>query len=643
MRPDDLRAFAGKEPPEHTAADPAGSGTAGVGADGGGDHGHFLNTLDFAVDYLWIDPEGRRHPYGTLAPGESRDMGTFSGHVWIAVRHDDNTKAIVAFIAEDRSSTALIAVPDAATRPTSRPGGGGRARRGQQNASPYRAVIRDFNLYVTSPDGTETQLTTDGKADDAYTPRFTFSPDGNKLVVYKTIPEQTHTVYEVESSPTDQKQPPPSSTSTSTSSPETASPWSGRTCSTWQPRRTSRSRRTCSPIRSTSASRGGRRTRGRSPSPTTSRGHQAFRVISVDAASGGAAAVIDEASTTFIDYSGKQFLDYDDATREIIWMSERDGWNHLYLYDEATGAVKNQITKGEWVVRGVDKVDHEKRGRSSSTASGNNPDQDPYYVHYARINFDGTGLTWLTQANGTHKLAYSPDGSFYFDTYSRVDLPPVVELHRAIDGAKLLDLIRADAGALLKTGWHFPEPFVAKGRDGKTDIYGVIYRPNNFDPARKYPVIENIYAGPQDSYVPKAFGTNFNALALAQLGFITVQIDGMGTSNRSKAFHDVCYKNLADAGFPDRILWMQAAAKKVPVHGPHPRRHLRRRCRRPKTQPGPSCFPPALPGLGSTRRPSPTAAVTTTRWTTSGGTNNGWATRSARSTPRAPTSTSPRT
>jgi len=247
----------------------------------------------------------------------------------------------------------------------------------------------------------------------------------------------------------------------------------------------------------------------------------------------------------------------------VLWMSERDGWNHLYLYDAKTGRVKNQVTKGEWVVRGVERVDAEKR-QVWFRASGIRLGQDPYYVHYARVNFDGSGLVVLTEGDGTHKLDYSPDGRFFLDTWSRVDQAPVTELRRTADGKLVCALEQADASELLKAGWTTPERFTAKGRDGTTDIYGVIWRPTNFDPARKHPVIENIYAGPQDAFTPKAFRATGGQQAMAELGFIVVQLDGMGTSQRSKAFHDVCWKNLKDAGFPDRVLWIKAAAAKHP-------------------------------------------------------------------------------
>ena len=159
---------------------------------------------------------------------------------------------------------------------------------------------------------------------------------------------------------------------------------------------------------------------------------------------------------------------------------------------------------------------------------------------------------------------FSPDGRFLLDRWSRVDRAPVVELRRAEEGALVMELERAALEGLLETGWQIPERFVAKGRDGVTDIHGVIYKPTDFDPERSYPVIEKIYAGPHGSFVPKAFRPYHSAQSMAEHGFIVVQIDGMGTSNRSKAFHDVCWKNIGDAGFPDRIAWMREAARTRP-------------------------------------------------------------------------------
>ena len=292
------------------------------------------------------------------------------------------------------------------------------------------------------------------------------------------------------------------------------------------------------------------------------RGHQVYRVIEVNR-QGAARAIIDEQSKTYIEYNSKTVFEPVNDGKEMVWMSERDGWNHLYLYDGVKGVVKKQITKGAWAVRAVINVD-QKRREITFSANGMRPDEDPYFTHFYRISFDGTGLIALTDGVGTHTVTFAPNYSVYIDTWSRVDMAPVTQLRRSSDAQVLMELERASTDALLAAGWSPPEAFVAKGRDGKTDIYGVIIKPTNFDPAKTYPVIENVYAGPQGAFTPKSFAAYRPAQAMAELGFIVVQMDGMGTNYRSKAFHDVAWKNLKDAGFPDRILWHQAAAAKYP-------------------------------------------------------------------------------
>ena len=407
----------------------------------------------------------------------------------------------------------------------------------------------------------EIPLTQDGWAADRYEGEARWSPDSSHFVLMRTVPAQDHKVYLVESSPKDQEQP-------KLYTLQYLKP--GDQLEHTRPQLFDVATKQHVPIKedlfSNPFESGDIQWEPDSKRFTflyNQRGHQVMRLIGVDAQTGEAKPVIDEQAKTFIDWTNKVYLHRLDNTHEAIWMSERDGWNHLYLYDTTTGTVKNQITKGAWVVRGVERVDEAKR-QIWFRASGIYPQQDPYYIHYARINFDGSGLTLLTDGDGTHTLAYAPDGQTYLDAYSRVDMPTVTELRRASDGKKRLDLEKGDASALLATGWKYPERFVAKGRDDKTDIYGVIVRPSNFDPKRKYPVIENIYAGPQGSFVPKAFSPANGLQAMAELGFIVVQMDGMGTNNRSKAFHDVCWKNLGDAGFPDRIKWIKAAGAKYP-------------------------------------------------------------------------------
>ena len=290
------------------------------------------------------------------------------------------------------------------------------------------------------------------------------------------------------------------------------------------------------------------------------RGHQVYGVMQMDANNGTSSFLIQEQNKTFIDYSGKKYREDLADGKEIVWASERDGWNHLYLYDGITGKVKNQITKGNWVVRKVVHVDAEKR-TVIFEGSGVNAAEDPYLVHYYAIGLDGKGLKLLTEENANHQAFFNKDYSQFVDTYSRVDQPPISVL-RDKNGRLIMELEKTNSSLLEAAGWRAPEVFKARGRDGATDIWGIIIRPTNFDPAKSYPVIEYIYAGPHSSFVPKSFYSNPSGMyELAELGFIVVQIDGMGTSNRSKAFHDVCWKNLKDAGFPDRIAWMQAASK----------------------------------------------------------------------------------
>jgi dipeptidyl aminopeptidase/acylaminoacyl peptidase len=291
------------------------------------------------------------------------------------------------------------------------------------------------------------------------------------------------------------------------------------------------------------------------------RGHQRFRVIEVDTQTGKTQNIIDEKTNTFI-YEQRIYTRYLPKTHEIIWVTEKDGWRHIYLVNELTGKEK-LITSGNWVVRDVDSVDVKKR-EIWFNASGRNEGEDPYFMHYYRIGFNGNNLVDLTPEKGNHNISFSPDRKYYIDTYSEVNKAPYIVLKNTADFKTVTVLEHSDISELLKTGVKLPEVFVAKGRDGKTDIWGVIYRPANMNPDKSYPVIENIYAGPQDSFVPKNFSVVNEMQSIAQLGFIVVQIDGMGTANRSKAFHDVCWHNLADAGFPDRILWMQAMAVKYP-------------------------------------------------------------------------------
>jgi dipeptidyl aminopeptidase/acylaminoacyl peptidase len=424
----------------------------------------------------------------------------------------------------------------------------------------WTAFIKDHNVWLRDKkSGEEWQLTTNGREDNAYG-RTIWSPDGTRLVAIRTRAGGDRRVTIVESSPRDQLQPrtmtyaylkpgdripqdrpylfdPEKKKEIPVDNALFDNPWS-ITNHHWSP------------------------DSKRFYFLYNQRGHGVMRVIALDAATGKAEAVVNEECKTFFDYNSKLYLRYLDETGELLWMSERSGWNHLYRIDLATGRVKNPITSGEWVVRGVDQFD-EKTGELTLRVLGVHKGEDPYHVHFATVKTDGSGLKLLTEGDGTHAVLFSPDRRFFIDTYSRADMPPVTELRTAA-GKKILDLEKADIRAWKAAGGVMPERFTAKGRDGKTDIHGLIFRPSNFDPKKTYRVIEHIYAGPHDQHVWKRFSPAHYEQPMAELGFIVVKIDGMGTNWRSKAFHDVCWKNLGDAGFPDRIAWIKAAAKAHP-------------------------------------------------------------------------------
>jgi hypothetical protein len=446
--------------------------------------------------------------------------------------------------------------------------GPGRDRRPSPDSpdGKWTAVIEDHNVFVRARDTNEpVQLTTDGVEGNAYG-MLSWAPDSKTLVAFRIEPGDNKEVYLIESSPSGggranfRKRPyalPGDKFATyelnlfDIETRKQTKPNVDKLELDWETPRLH-----------------WMKDQYHFAYEKVDRGHQRFRVIEVDAHTGRSRNLIDEKTETFIWTAHTENLDlrlvnWLDKTNEMIYVSERDGWRHLYLIDAEKGEIRNQITKGEWVVRGIDLIDEDAR-QVWFHAGGRNPDQDPYFIHYYRINFDGTGLAALTEGNGNHSIQYSPDRRYLIDTYSRVDAAPVHELRRVSDGKLICPLEKADISELVAGGWTAPEVFVAKGRDGKTDIWGIICRPKNFDPGKKYPVIEQIYAGPQGSYVPKSFSPMSRFSSLTDLGFVVVQMDGMGTANRSKAFHDLCWKNLKDAGFPDRILWHQAVAKKYP-------------------------------------------------------------------------------
>ncbi|MCM1311347.1 MAG: S9 family peptidase [Bacteroides sp.] len=432
-------------------------------------------------------------------------------------------------------------------------------------ASPDRKqeiFFKDNNLYLRNTETkAESPLTNDGVETNYYSSYGSWSADGKYFATVKIKPAPKRYVYMVESSPTDQLQPklhkqeyPKPGDSLNYRVPVIIETATGKV--------TEPSTELFASQYYVTSPRWDKNNKT-ATFEFNERGHKHYRVLELSAETGKVRTIIEEKSDKYINYSRQFRHDFADGKR-ILWMSERDNYCHLYLYNRETGKVINQVTKGEFYVRNIQKVD-EKNGIVYFSANGMNKNEDPYLIHYYKVGLNGKGLKCLTPEEGNHKAVYTDDMAYLIDTYSTVLKAPVTVLRSAKDGKIIRTLETADISRLEAEGWKAPEVFVAKGRDGQTDMWGLIQRPSNFDPNKKYPVIEYIYSGPGDQYVPKSFTPwLWNLADLAELGFIVVQLDAMTTSFRSKSFEEVCYKNLKDAGFPDRIAWIKAAAEKYP-------------------------------------------------------------------------------
>ena len=543
----------------------------------------FVNQTDQALQLFWVDSSGKRVKYDSIPAKDTLVRTTFAGHVWELV--GDNQTRFGYFVADIEPARVEVSEPARVTQPE--PERRGRRRRDFQRGDDWSAGVPApgndkvsarlsegrLQLQLAESDEWKTLIEESQLAESfgdhaeesaqpmkLQSPQW--SPDGTVLLTRAVIPYETQPVHLVESSP---KAPgravlkslpyllpgdPVDETRLLSFNAETGEaveldlPWMSQRF--WN-------LRLVGPHRALLA--------------VTKRGHQRFRLFDIDLLSGEVKTVIDEQSETFIWTTHKTDLPqwtYLDASDEVIWVSEKDGYQHLYLVDLSGDDEIRPITSGEFVVRGIDNIDEENRVLDL-VVSGVHEGQDPYLKHYARVDFSGENFTLLTDGNGNHTATFSPDRSRLVVTHSRVDSLPVHEL-RSTDGKLIQTLAKAtvtpDDAKL-----NLPQVFSAKGRDGETDIWGLACFPEDYDPAadKKYPVVEYIYAGPHDSHVPKSFRSAPWHRDYLNAGFIVVQIDGMGTANRSKAFHDVCWHNLKDAGFPDRIAWMKALAKEHPA------------------------------------------------------------------------------
>ncbi len=556
------------------------------------------NKSKTPIELVWIGRDGEEVPYHTIEPAKTIGQHTFAGHVWI-VRHKGGA-TIAAFEVMDGTSEVVVdpeviaselqALQNTSER-TRRRGG----RRTVTLTSPdgtRTPFVRDENLWLTvenaensSGETQEIQLSFDATAGNTFQkdasrarlvqmqyalpdppvtqPDVRWSPNSTRLVAFQTSKVPERRVWYIESDPRNETQP-------KLESYPYAKP--GDSLPISRPRLFAADDGREIPI-----------SNDLFPNPFdldflrwsddgdyfyllyNERGHQNLRLLEVSAIDGIVRAIVNEHSDTFIHYStsGKNVLEWLDGG-DLLWASERSGWNHLYRYNIKSGEIKNAVTSGDWNVRRIERLDRQA-GVIWFYAVGLSNSQDPYHEHFCKVNLDGSGFTVLTDGDGTHSITMSPDRRYFLDKYSRVDMAPITELRRSDDGSLVSALETGDASELIAARGPLPIRFAAKGRDGQTDIWGIIHLPRYFDPRQQYPVVENIYAGPHDHHVPKEFRTSYrHQHQIADRGIVVVQIDGMGTAWRSKAFHDVCFRNLRDAGFPDRIAWMKAAVAEHP-------------------------------------------------------------------------------
>lgn len=299
---------------------------------------------------------------------------------------------------------------------------------------------------------------------------------------------------------------------------------------------------------------------------STSRDHKQTWLRVADVASGEVRTVFDEKVKTWFE-SGINAINwrYLPDSDEVLWWSQRSNWGHLYLYDLATGKSKRAITSGDWNVTAVLHVDPDAR-TIWFRGVGREPGVDPYYQQFYRVSMDAGVPTLLAPEAADHTITLSPDGTYFVDSWSTPVDPPVTKLRRADDGSDVATIATADISRLKAAGWVPPEPFTVKGRDGKTDLYGMMFKPTAFDPSKKYPIIDYVYPGPQTGSVR---GRSFSAAradhqALAELGFIVIAVDGMGTPWRSKAFHDTYFEHIEDNTLPDQVAALKALGAKYP-------------------------------------------------------------------------------
>lgn len=493
----------------------------------------FINESAVPVTLGWISSSGSQKDYATIKPGAQQQQSTFAGHTWIAT---DAEGVFYGSVTADQSGKAIV-ISETFQRVSP----------SDNEASQSRAEIPD-SIQSALPPGRQWMWPTE-------------SPDGRFVVAWQAAMLEAEPVHLIESSPKDGGRAVLRSTPYrlpgDAMDEYQAFVWDTETKALqkldlpkidyrepvfrWRDQHTLLVEK-------------------------VDRGHQRFRLLSVDVESGQVATLLDETTDTFfwtIHRNPVPMVTYLENDQEAIYASEKTGWRHLSLIDLDGQNSPSAITSGDYVVREILHIDEEAR-TIDLVVGCFHEGQDPYHRHLIRVGLDDGNVVSITDANGDHRFSFSPTRQFVVVSHSRVDRPPVHELRRCDDGQRIATLAKA-----VRTGDQLPPlptVFSAKGRDGKTDIWGTITFPVGFDlaSANQYPILENIYAGPHNHHVPKEYRDVSESSDLNQMGFVVVQIDGMGTAHRSKSFHDVCWKNLQDAGFPDRIAWIKAAAAVYP-------------------------------------------------------------------------------
>ncbi len=554
-----------------------------------GDRFWYRNAIPEGFEVVLVDParktRERAFDHARLAAALSRAADTTYDalHLPAQLELAPDARSLTVEAGRRRFSCDLVAYACAAAP---RAPGGAPPNSVLSPDSTKAAFIRDYNLWVKDlASGRETPLTTDGVRDFGYAtdnagwihsdrPVLLWSPDSRKIATFQQDERGVGDMYLVETRvghPVLQQwhYPLPGDSVITTIQRVVVDLAGPRVVRLQMPADQHRST-TCDHIACGNTPAGSLTDVEWSPDGaqlvfvSTSRDHhdEFFRVA--DAATGAVREVFAESTATFFE-SGYDHVNWQAlwGSNELIWYSERSDWGHLYLYDLRSGQLENPVTQGAWKVLQVLRLD-EKNRTLWFTAAGKEPG-DPYFRHLYSVRLDGSRLASLTPEDADHSVTLAPDGRYFVDSYSRPDVPPVTVLRDA-EGRTVLKLETADISRLLATGWKPPIPFTVKARDGTTDLYGLLYRPTTFDSTRKYPIVNNVYPGPQTGSVG---GRSFSAArgdcqALAELGFVVVQLDAMGTPMRSHSFMAAYYGNMGDNGLPDQVAGMRELAQRYP-------------------------------------------------------------------------------